>query len=259
MRGWYNPHFTHRELKHEVIKVKSFHYFFVLPRTWFLSLFNTLLSVSQAQYALPQLLLWELSTPSRQTRNLHPHVRNTRSTQSVITSDKVGFKNLPSTTQKFCGKEEDKHSFPGQHVTAFTTCCACSRCNPSSTCSFRARQQAKWSSWTYGGCPCLSASYHWLPQEYVLCEGNRHSSVSHLVTSVLFSLRESNRKRGTKVLGTFYPWCRNGKTQWVGTPNHAQAQTAQWGTQCLSPLPHIFPFLFLTPPHSGCTCFFLSL
>lgn len=111
MRGWYNPHFTHRELKHKVIKVKSFHYFCVLPRTWFLSLFNTLLSVSKAQYALPQLQLWELGTPSRQTRN-HPHMRNTRNTQSVITSDKVGFKNLPSTAQKFCGKEADKAQFP---------------------------------------------------------------------------------------------------------------------------------------------------
>lgn len=110
-RGWYNPHFTHRELKPEVIKVKSFHYFFVLLRTWFLSLFNSLLSVSKAQYVLPQLLLWELSTPSRQTQNLHPHRHSIRSTQSVITSDKVGFKNLPSTTQKFCGKEEDKQ-FP---------------------------------------------------------------------------------------------------------------------------------------------------
>lgn len=111
MRGWYNPHFTHRELKHKVIKVKSFHYFCVLPRTWFLSLFNTLLSVSKAQYALPQLQLWELGTPSHQTRN-HPHMRNTRNTQSVITSDKVGFKNLPSTAQKFCGKEADKAQFP---------------------------------------------------------------------------------------------------------------------------------------------------
>lgn len=39
-------------------------------------------------------------------------MRNTRSTQSVITSDKVGFKNLPGTAQKFCGKEEDKAQFP---------------------------------------------------------------------------------------------------------------------------------------------------
>lgn len=112
MRGWYNPHFTHKELKHKVIKVKSFHYFCVLPRTWFLSLFNTPLSVSKAQCALPQLQLWELSAPSHQTRNLHPHTRNTRSTQVSHHPDKVSFKNLPGTTQKFCSKEEDKAQFP---------------------------------------------------------------------------------------------------------------------------------------------------
>lgn len=232
--------------------------FFVLRRTWFLSLFNTLLSVCKAQYALPQLLLWELSIPSHQTRNLHPHMRNTRSTQSVITSDKVGFKNLPSITQKFCGKEEDKHSFPGQHVTAFTTWCARPWCNPSWGSSFGTRQQARWKSWAYGGWPFLSASRPWFPRTNALGEGNRHSSVSHLVSLVFFSLRESNRKCGIKVMGTFYPWCRNGKTEWAGTPNHALAQTAQWGTQCLNPLFHVFPFSLLTPC-SGCTCFFLSL
>lgn len=125
MRGWYNPHFTHKELKHKVIKVKSFHYFCVLPRTWFLSLFNTPLSVSKAQCALPQLQLWELSTPSHQTRNLHPHTRNTRSTQVSHDPDKVSFKNLPGTTQKFCSKEEDKAQFPRSACS-----CACFGCDP---------------------------------------------------------------------------------------------------------------------------------
>lgn len=124
-------------------------------------------------------------------------MRNTRSTQPVITSDKVGFKKFSSTTQKFCGKEEDKHSFPGQRVTAFTTCCACSWCNLSSACSFRTRQQARWRSWSCGGCPFLSVSYPWFPRTNVLGEGNRHSSGSHLVTLV-FSLRESSRSVGQR-------------------------------------------------------------
>lgn len=257
MRGWYNPHFTHRELKPEVIKVKSFHYFFVLPRTWFLSLFNTLFSVSKAQYVLPQLLLWELSTPSRQKWNLHPHMHNTRSTQSLITSDKVGFKNLPSTTQKFCGKEEDKHTFPGQHVTAFTTCCACSWCNLSSACSFRTRQQVRWRSWTCEGCCFLSASYPWFLRTNVLGEGNRHSSVPHLLTLVFFSLRKNNKNVGQR-------WWTHPSGVEMAKLNELDHQTTLKHRLCsgahnVYALLHIFPFSFLTPPCSCCTCIFLSL
>lgn len=209
MRGWYNPHFTHRELKDKVIKVKSFHYFCVLPRTWFLSLFNTLLSVSKALCALPQLQLWELSTPSRQTRNLHPHMRNRRSTRSIATSDKVGFKNLPGTAQKFCGKEEDKVLFP-------RPACAClhraavplSVQSLPSACSVGTRRQAGQSSWTHGGwgCPLRSVSHPWLPQDRCLtyCEGDGRSHVSHLAALMVFNFRESYRKCGTKAMDRLF-------------------------------------------------------
>lgn len=167
MRGWDNPHFTHRELKHKAIKVKSFHYFCVFPRTWFLRLFGTTLSVLKAQFASPQLQLWELSAASCRTRDLHPHMRNTRNTQSVTTSDKVDFKNLPGTAQKFCGKEEDEVQFPRP---------ACSHCYHEAVLAltapparaFRATHRARESPGGTGGYPAISATHPWLPRAKVL-------------------------------------------------------------------------------------------
>lgn len=109
---------THRKPKHKAIKVRSFHYFCVFPGTWILSLLGTILSALKAHYTLPQLQLWELCTPSRQTWNLHPHTCKTRNTQAVTTPNKAGFKNVPGTAQKFCSKEE-KYHFPGQHTATF--------------------------------------------------------------------------------------------------------------------------------------------
>lgn len=178
MRGWYNPHFTHKELKYKVIKVKSFHYFCVLPRTWFLSLFNTLLSVSKAQCALPQLQLWELSTPSRQTQNLHPHMRHTRSTQSVITSEKVCFKTCLAPHRNFVAKERIKHSFPGQNVTAFTTrlCSLSVQSLPQPTASEWDGEQGEGPGHS-GGCPLHSTLHPALPlgKWFMYCEGDRLS------------------------------------------------------------------------------------
>lgn len=152
-------------------------------------------------------------------------MRNMRTTPSVIISDKVGFKNLPGTAQKFCGKEEDKVRFSRPacdclHHTAVLALVVI----PSFSLQLQNETASKVVVLDAQG---MSSPFCLAPLTPPGQMSSELSHVSHLVTLVPFNLRGSDRKCGTKVMDNL--WCRNGKTRGVWTPIHAEAQIVQRG------------------------------
>lgn len=150
-------------------------------------------------------------------------MRNMRTTLSVITSDKVGFKNLPGTAQKFCGKEEDKAQLSRPacdplHHTAVLALVVIP--------SFSLQLQNETASQavvldTQG----MSSPFCFISLTPPGQMSYELPHVSYLVTSVPFNIRGRDRKCGTKVMDNL--WCKNGKTQAVRTPIHTEAQIVQ--------------------------------